>query len=41
MKKQSGTYLSYISQCINLHGHLGEGVKDATVESQQLRAEAR
>lgn len=34
-------YLSYVSQCINLHSHLGERAKDATVKLQQLRAEVR
>lgn len=40
-KKQSGMYLSCVSQCIILHGGLGEGAKDAALELQQLRAEAR
>jgi len=33
--------ISHVSQCINLHGHLGDGAKDATAELQQLIAEAR
>lgn len=30
--------VSYVSQCINLHSHLGEGAKDATVGTAAVQS---